>query len=182
MANFLTLAHFYFKFWLKTEKLLLGVVQLHLTIFLFNLVFPEYSFLIIPLIFTFLIQLFYSDWESRNDFYSIHNIRSIERHYVKTILLNVITLTFLIHFHLKISGVFVFQQVIDQISYFILIFSLFHFIRSKLLSIIAFVLIYIVSGLIDKYILTDPLIKGIFIVVLIIGNISVYYTELKKIK
>ena len=128
MAYVLTLTIFYLRYWLKEAKLLLGILQVHVIILVFNLAYPSLSFLIAPFILTFVIQIFYSDWESRQVFYSVVNIRSIDRHYTKIVLLNIVIFSFLIHLQIKSVTAFSYTQTLLVLVYLTLLFSFFHFV------------------------------------------------------
>ena len=181
MAHLLTLTNFYLKYWLKEAKLLLGILQVHVIILVFNLAYPSLSFLIAPFILTFVIQIFYSDWESRQVFYSVVNIRLIDRHYVKIVLLNIVIFSFLIHLQLKSGTAFSYTKTLLVLVYLTLLFSFFHFVSSKFISILIFIFLSLISIFLTWY-LKNFWIHSVLIISLVITNGGVYYSQLKKLK
>ena len=176
MANIILLLYYYLKYWAIETRLFYGLFQAHFFIFLFSFFIKDLSFLIIPILLAFIMQLYYSDWGLK-DFYVILNINPIHRHYSKIILLNGVCLSLILHFTITNK-----QNVLASLVTLILwslLFGICYAIKSKFLSSILFVGIFSISSFIslkiDSYLVHCALIIG-----LVVLNGFLYFKNIKS--
>lgn len=179
MASLLTLLAFYAKYWQKEAKIFNGLIQIHAIILGFNFLYPKLAALTIPIIVLFLMQVFYYDWELRNDFYNIFRIRPIDRHYIKILLTDILILTFVFHLQVKNTLSLTTDQMLLAIVYCSLLFALAHSINKKAWSIVAYILACSISVLLTKTEL-DIKVHILFISGLIFTNVIYYRVQIRK--